>query len=785
VVLPRNKPPTPEPPLDPAEHDAFKRGLLDEHHAARDGLDAAIEKLTTAFQQYDPFPVIAELSIQNCFIDPETYFEPAENRSEALVEYVQSLALAVQNPGTTSASVEWIDDCCALAREILDSTEFYFFTEFAEEGFDAKYPGVEAEVRMLTVMRTLKMRGDSVQEHHEDLFVGLFAPHDDFLQMNFGFSASELIRATHEIDERLGESVFGYIEAYAAMLGDLRAAFETFVAARYGPLRELGEDTLEELRRQFFLSDSVAPFRAAQRATRERVADLFVIEPSSVVTPAIIEFLSADIATNSEFLIGKGKGWPLADTVIRRKPLVRRDRRTYAFNPLLLSRFLIDGMESAIRDIDRRYFDEKYLSARGKYLEQTAVEHLAAVLPGATVYRNLTYNVIEAGQTKGVETDAVIMFDHYLFILEAKAGGVTAAAHRGAMPRIKEHLESLIVDAARQGFRTRDYIATCPQAHFVDASGVAVAIPNLAYFDGAFVITPTLTPLAYFATRLPTVCQLADLPRGAWPWSVFLNDLRVASEVFESPAEFVLYLERRLLINETANIATPDELDLVMYFLRHGMFFGNKATAEIDPMVLNGYTVDLDRYYSFKGGRASSGEKPRFNISAEMRALVNRIEAEPLAHRTYAAVAFLSLDTPTQQRVLSDIVRLGQMMRDDGEEHTLTLSAGAIGYSVSVIPESSSAAALKRLHSYRRMKKHQWKMNAWVHLSFIVAPDGTDTVDLSVDTRPWSADPELDKEVAQFQRQKVSQAVAAGKVGRNEPCPCNSGHKFKKCCGIG
>ncbi|HYP08335.1 MAG TPA: SEC-C metal-binding domain-containing protein, partial [Bryobacteraceae bacterium] len=25
--------------------------------------------------------------------------------------------------------------------------------------------------------------------------------------------------------------------------------------------------------------------------------------------------------------------------------------------------------------------------------------------------------------------------------------------------------------------------------------------------------------------------------------------------------------------------------------------------------------------------------------------------------------------------------------------------------------------------------------------------------------------------------------VPAGKVGRNDPCPCGSGKKFKKCCG--
>jgi uncharacterized protein YecA (UPF0149 family) len=29
----------------------------------------------------------------------------------------------------------------------------------------------------------------------------------------------------------------------------------------------------------------------------------------------------------------------------------------------------------------------------------------------------------------------------------------------------------------------------------------------------------------------------------------------------------------------------------------------------------------------------------------------------------------------------------------------------------------------------------------------------------------------------------VERATSAGKVGRNEPCPCGSGKKHKKCCG--
>jgi hypothetical protein len=762
----------PEPPFDPAAHEEFKREMRQMNAAAKLRVEDGIAKLAAAFEEHDPLHVIAELSFENCFIDPDTYHEPTDEHVEAYVEYAQSIALAVERPGTTVPATEWVDECAALVRTIVESTQAYFMTEFTQEGFEHKYPGVEAEVRVLTILRTLKMRGDSVQEHHEDLFMGLFAPHSDFLVSHFGFTASEFVRAQHAVHELVAGSIQDYYDGWAS-------AFRSFVAQRDG----VDEATSAELIREFFASALAEPHGEASRAARAALVERFVVEPSADIPTSVLDLLSAELGSNRDFLEGKAKGWPLGESVIRRKPLVRRAGKTYAFNPLLLSRVLIDSMESAIREADRSYFDDKFLPARARYLEAKVVEHLGALLPGAAVHRNLKYQIIEGGKPKLVETDALLIFDHYLFIVEAKAGGVTAAAHRGAMSRIKEHLESLIADAAKQGFRTHDYIAANSPAQFVAEDGSTVSIPNLSSFDDVFVLTPTLTPLAYFATRLRTILSLASLPPGRWPWSVFLNDLRVASEIFESPGEFVLYLRRRLLINDTADIATPDELDFVMFFLKEGMFFGDTPPAGFNPTVLDGYTVDLDRYYSFLGGRASSGEKPRFNIGDDMRAFVASIESSGLQHRTYAAAAFLALDSVTQRRVMRDLDGLRELVRKDGEEHTLTMSAGSVGYAISVVPPANADADLKRLRAYSRTKKHQWEKDGWVHLFILLGADGSERIDLFVDPRPHVPDRDLDGAVSRFQRQKVAQARARGKIGRNDPCPCNSGKKFKKCCG--
>ena len=49
----------------------------------------------------------------------------------------------------------------------------------------------------------------------------------------------------------------------------------------------------------------------------------------------------------------------------------------------------------------------------------------------------------------------------------------------------------------------------------------------------------------------------------------------------------------------------------------------------------------------------------------------------------------------------------------------------------------------------------------------------------------WNAIFDADKQKELYKEQKASQTVRneGPKIGRNDPCPCGSGKKYKKCCG--
>jgi preprotein translocase subunit SecA len=62
-------------------------------------------------------------------------------------------------------------------------------------------------------------------------------------------------------------------------------------------------------------------------------------------------------------------------------------------------------------------------------------------------------------------------------------------------------------------------------------------------------------------------------------------------------------------------------------------------------------------------------------------------------------------------------------------------------------------------------------------------------IELSNNTRQWALKGYTPSELLQEENSNTSKAkiikmTKSNKIGRNEPCPCGSGKKYKKCCGM-
>lgn len=265
-----------------------------------------------------------------------------------------------------------------------------------------------------------------------------------------------------------------------------------------------------------------------------------------------------------------------------------------------------------------------------------------------------------------------------------------------------------------------------------------------------------------------------------WPWSVYINDLRVVSELLESPAEFLLYLDRRLEINNQKAISTVDELDYLGMFLKSGLYFEKGDLSGLDRFTPIGYTVPIERYFNFLAGRVSSGPKPSLNISSWCRNLANKLQALPKRGAAYVAQLLLSLDRKEHRRIEEWFMTFRS--KADAEPRTFTLlSKSELPILVFVVFSRKAPGYIEMMNSYASMKRLQMKGQPLV---WIAINDEFSFVDFDVLEGPIREPDEQQLAQLMARRQTMYEAHVRsnGQPGRNDPCPCNSGEKFKHCC---
>jgi hypothetical protein len=406
-------------------------------------------------------------------------------------------------------------------------------------------------------------------------------------------------------------------------------------------------------------------------------------------------------------------------------------------------------------------------------------------MPGAKIYEELYYPIVKNGRIERAETDGIVLFDTNLFVVEGKAGSFTTPARRGALSRLKRNVTELVDEAYEQALRTRRFISDTENPRFeYDNGAEALVIENKHLLKNIYFINITLENLGHLSAHLTSLKNLNLIRGKEWPWSVFLNDLRVISEINETPSEFLVYLQRRLRANDYPQFHTADELDFFMYYLYEGLYFEDNKLKNLDVFRPHGFTEDLDRYYDHKAGRVSSGEKPRLKIPEAYKAFVRRIEATGKQGFSEVTTVLLGFDVKSMEDILSNIEHAKQLSISGGRDHdfTLVFSSSNLGLTAS-ISSNREADSIKNVSEYCALKMYQLKLSRWIFLAIDIN-NGIETCDFRVFNKIWSYNSKMEGELRKYRSRKLEQSLASGKKpGRNDSCPCNSGLKYKKCCG--
>jgi len=118
-----------------------------------------------------------------------------------------------------------------------------------------------------------------------------------------------------------------------------------------------------------------------------------------------------------------------------------------------------------------------------------------------------------------------------------------------------------------------------------------------------------------------------------------------------------------------------------------------------------------------------------------------------------------------------------------GELKSRLASLNEHGYSINVLKEIVESYAPQLLTYVQALDKGDAPSRTrWVLLLFFIlwqiANNTTCSLDMKLDMNRL-----LDNSVRQTNQKIAPAAKSSSQPGRNDPCPCGSGKKFKKCCG--
>ena len=286
------------------------------------------------------------------------------------------------------------------------------------------------------------------------------------------------------------------------------------------------------------------------------------------------------------------------------------------------------------------------------------------MLPGSTGYTNLFY--------EGNELDGLVLFDSLAVVVEGKGSSISVQAQRGDTVRLGRDIEDAVEDAWRQGARARAYLVAAEESVFVDEHGAEILRIPAGKIRSVIIINPTMHELAGLAPQLPRLRALGLFAGGEYPWSVYINDLRVIAETSENAAVFLHYLTWRGRLPLGDGVDVFDEIDLWSSYLLAERF---GALHNSGHVVVGNASTDFDDYYHGLAGLGPERDAPTKFLPDVVRSFVAALaERRPPGWREAAGVC-LDLSIP---ELLYVDTKLAELATDAIGGDAVGLTAGRV-----------------------------------------------------------------------------------------------------------
>ncbi|HLD98850.1 MAG TPA: SEC-C metal-binding domain-containing protein [Bdellovibrionota bacterium] len=419
---------------------------------------------------------------------------------------------------------------------------------------------------------------------------------------------------------------------------------------------------------------------------------------------------------------------------------------------------------------------------RGDAGEEIVFQFLSKVF-GRNAYRRVLVKTGNA-QTE-TDVDVLCLLGSKALCVQVKSKKLTELSRRGDNESLKNDFQKAVQDAYEQAWIARQKILD-KTSKFFDENGEIRLSEGI---DDVYMLVVTTENYPSLTHQVHTLLKLKENSPSPLAFTAF--DLEMVTHYLTDPYDLLYYIRQRIKLIDY--FQGGEEMTFLGYHLSRKLW----REEEADWVLLDTcWAQAIDRnYYPFKAGLKVSDEgdsikarwkDEKFNLLCDAIKTLSGDKVTDIIFHLYD----LSGDFRT---------RLAQLI----QERKKKTWADNKFHSVAIPPDdkyeprfgityfSSETDSLKevenRLHVLCSLRKYQSRADAWLGLGSIkssLAPFDF----IMYNSTPWTHDEFLEEgckhlpALVKSTQVNLSPVKATNKVGRNEPCPCGSGKKYKKCC---
>ncbi len=681
----------------------------------------------------DPIKLLSQLTLTFLFAPESQLVGSRQDREKWLryIEFISALLLSKEYPKQPKLFMDGID--IDKIEELLDSyfknISWEIITSVPDDSKDKDFKSVIDPIKL----HSLYVRGEAYSQHLLQMAEELYSEHNGWFKNNLGFTIKEAIEISQSItnkyerrvNEERGKSIKqaekyadeqiknGKIEEKDRKFCETQKSWYSF----YGNSDRILSFTLEEL----------SKFSGYPKEKCEKYLNR-LSQTFGYKNPAFPDTFKNPHSAPWDY------------NTLCEKPIIFYKGKYFVpayprFPEVLLRTFYYDLFS------DKEYWAKEGQGKYGRWLERKTADCFRKIFPSEEVYLNPEY-------PNGNEiTDVIVLHDRKIFIVQCKTKRLRYESQIGKdYKMLRGDLEKGIKESFEQGVKARDYIVN--DEHPV----IKVANGNLI-IDGKqisdiFLVSVTLYRYQDLATRWANInLDLKLFKDNQYPWAVSLPDLMVITELIDYPSMFIHYIKRRLQVEQTNFQLGGDEIDLLGYYFRQGLYFKTNDFKKVGAVSIYGFSSEIDQYMLEKYELGKNPAKPKQEMPEKFEEYLKTVENLNSSYKMDCAIRLLDLDYQRRKDFINMAEKTKEKTKNDRKLHSFSMEVdnNSLGFSFVAMDANGNVEKLFRTtHSFAVMKKYAKKYKEWVGFGWDSNSQKVLDVAIFLSFEPFK-DPELDK----------------------------------------